>query len=108
MEAIYYSDDVPDEWAEYVQANVEFFDDIGSPQGAAGLGKLGRDHAVIAAEPVAEPAETAPGRDRRNPMSRRVLGPPTGEAAPNSPRSGSGSTAGSADCPPSKGAATVR
>jgi hypothetical protein len=40
----------------YVRANVEFFDEIGSPQGAAGLGNLGRDHAVIAAEPLVEAA----------------------------------------------------
>ena len=35
VEAIYYSDDVPDEWADYVRANVEFFEELGSPQGAS-------------------------------------------------------------------------
>ena len=44
VEAIYYSDDVPDEWADYVRANVEFFEELGSPQGASALGNLGRDH----------------------------------------------------------------
>lgn len=34
LEAIYYSDDVPAEWAGYVRANVEFFDEPGSPQEA--------------------------------------------------------------------------
>src|SRR4051794_5649630 len=29
--AIYYEDDVPEQWAEYYKANVEFFDDLGSP-----------------------------------------------------------------------------
>ncbi len=31
VEAIYYEDDLPDEWQDYYTANVEFFDDIGSP-----------------------------------------------------------------------------
>ena len=31
VEAIYYEDDVPEQWAEYYKANVEFFDDLGSP-----------------------------------------------------------------------------
>ncbi|MDR7081181.1 hypothetical protein J2X01_000458 [Arthrobacter ginsengisoli] len=53
MEAIYYSDDVPDEWADYVRANVEFFKGLGSPQGGSALGNLCRDHPVVAAGPVA-------------------------------------------------------
>jgi ferredoxin len=43
--AIYYSDDVPDEWVDYVRANVEFFEEPGSPQGASALGNLARDQA---------------------------------------------------------------
>ena len=38
VEAIYYEDDLPDEWQDYYTANVEFFDDIGSPGGAAKVG----------------------------------------------------------------------
>ena len=38
VEAIYYEDDLPDEWQDYYTANVEFFDDIGSPGGAAKIG----------------------------------------------------------------------
>jgi hypothetical protein len=45
VEAIYYSDDVPDEWVDYVRANVEFFEELGSPQGASALGNLARDQA---------------------------------------------------------------
>jgi hypothetical protein len=52
VEAIYYADDVPDEWADYVRANVEFFGELGSPQGASALGNLHRDHPVVAAAPV--------------------------------------------------------
>ncbi|WP_160667289.1 hypothetical protein [Pseudarthrobacter sp. ATCC 49987] len=44
--------DVPDEWADYVRANVEFFEELGSPQGASALGNLGRDHPVVAGEPL--------------------------------------------------------
>ncbi|MCW4355101.1 ferredoxin family protein [Hoyosella sp. YIM 151337] len=39
VEAIFYEDDVPDEWDDYVQANVDFFDELGSPGGAAKVGK---------------------------------------------------------------------
>ena len=53
VEAIYYSDDVPDEWADYVRANVEFFEELGSPQGASALGNLHRDHPVVAGAPLA-------------------------------------------------------
>lgn len=34
VEAIYYEDDTPEQWAEYYMANVEFFDELGSPGGA--------------------------------------------------------------------------
>ncbi|WP_298942343.1 ferredoxin [uncultured Microbacterium sp.] len=51
VEAIYYEDDVPDQWAEYYKANVEFFDELGSPGGAVKLGNTGRDHPLVAALP---------------------------------------------------------
>ena len=28
VEAIFYEDDVPDEWSDYIKANVDFFDDL--------------------------------------------------------------------------------
>ena len=31
VEAIYYEDDVPDQWKDYTKANVDFFDELGSP-----------------------------------------------------------------------------
>jgi len=49
VEAIFYVDDVPEEWAGYTVANVEFFSELGSPQGAAPLGNTGLDHHLIAA-----------------------------------------------------------
>ncbi len=51
VEAIYYEDDTPEEWADYYKANVEFFDDLGSPGGAAKVGNTGKDHPIIAALP---------------------------------------------------------
>ena len=43
VEAICYEDDVPPQWTAYIQANVVFFNDLGSPGGAASVGKLDRD-----------------------------------------------------------------
>ena len=51
VEAIYYEDDTPEQWAEYYKANVEFFDDLGSPGGAAKVGNTGFDHPIIAVLP---------------------------------------------------------
>jgi NAD-dependent dihydropyrimidine dehydrogenase PreA subunit len=51
VEAIYYEDDTPEEWADYYNANVEFFDDLGSPGGAAKLGNTHKDHPMIAGLP---------------------------------------------------------
>lgn len=55
VEAIFYEDDVPEAWADYTRANVDFFDDIGSPGGAARLGKVAKDDPMVAAlGPMAE------------------------------------------------------
>ena len=54
VEAIYYEDDVPEQWADYYKANVEFFDDLGSPGGAAKLGMIPKDHPIIADLPPQE------------------------------------------------------
>jgi NAD-dependent dihydropyrimidine dehydrogenase PreA subunit len=43
VEAIYYEDDVPDQWKEYTKANVDFFDELGSPGGASKVGKTAAD-----------------------------------------------------------------
>ncbi len=52
VEAIYYEDDLPSKWADYYKANVEFFDELGSPGGAAKVGVIHSDHPLIAALPV--------------------------------------------------------
>ncbi|MET0641107.1 MAG: ferredoxin, partial [Jiangellaceae bacterium] len=56
-EAIFYEDDVPEQWKEYTQANAEFFDDLGSPGGASKLGLIDKDHALVAALPPQETGE---------------------------------------------------
>src|ERR1700724_1935754 len=57
VEAIYYEDDVPDQWKEYYKVNVDFFADLGSPGGASKTGKTGKDHPVVAALPAGINAE---------------------------------------------------
>jgi len=51
VEAIFYEDDTPEQWKDFYKANVEFFDDLGSPGGAAKLGKIPKDHPLVAALP---------------------------------------------------------
>jgi NAD-dependent dihydropyrimidine dehydrogenase PreA subunit len=51
VEAIYYEDDTPEQWKEYYDANVHFFDDLGSPGGAAKMGEIDKDHPLIEALP---------------------------------------------------------
>jgi hypothetical protein len=51
VEAIFYEDDTPEEWKDYYKANVEFFDELGSPGGASKLGLIERDHPFVAALP---------------------------------------------------------
>jgi NAD-dependent dihydropyrimidine dehydrogenase PreA subunit len=58
VEAIFYEDDTPEQWKEYYKANVEFFDDLGSPGGAAKLGKIDKDHPLIEALPPQIQAES--------------------------------------------------
>ena len=41
VEAIFYEDDTPEQWKDYYDANVHFFDDLGSPGGAAKMGEIG-------------------------------------------------------------------
>jgi ferredoxin len=38
VEAIYYEDDVPEQWGAYTKANADFFAELGSPGGASKVG----------------------------------------------------------------------
>ena len=51
VEAIYFEDDLPAEYSEWYDINVRFFDDIGSPGGAARVGVLDEDEPRVAALP---------------------------------------------------------
>ena len=48
VEAIFYEDDVPDQWAQFTTENVTFFDQLGSPGGAFKTGPLPYDTGYIA------------------------------------------------------------
>ena len=54
VEAIFYEDDTPEEWKAFYDANVHFFDDLGSPGGAAKMGVIEADHPIVAALPPQE------------------------------------------------------
>jgi NAD-dependent dihydropyrimidine dehydrogenase PreA subunit len=49
--AIYYEDDVPEQWSVFDEINEQFFDRLGSPGGAARVGPLDYDHPAVAALP---------------------------------------------------------
>ncbi|EWM19196.1 ferredoxin [Kutzneria sp. 744] len=59
VEAIYYEDDLPDQWQVYTEDNARFFSEtlpgrdgpLGSPGGAAKLGDLGADTPMVASLP---------------------------------------------------------
>ncbi|MEE9963911.1 MAG: ferredoxin family protein [Propionicimonas sp.] len=53
-EAIFFEDDVPADQAQFVAINKEFFDEIGSPGGAADFGVFDGDHPKVAALPPKE------------------------------------------------------
>jgi NAD-dependent dihydropyrimidine dehydrogenase PreA subunit len=57
VEAIFYEDDTPEQWKDYYNANVDFFDDLGSPGGAAKLGVIDKDHPLVAALSFPQNAE---------------------------------------------------
>ncbi len=51
VEAIYYEDDLPADQAEYYDINAQFFENLGSPGGAARLGPVDYDHPTVEALP---------------------------------------------------------
>jgi hypothetical protein len=54
VEAIYYEDDVPDQWKDYTKANADFFEELGSPGGASKVGRVERDVSPAAELPPQE------------------------------------------------------
>jgi NAD-dependent dihydropyrimidine dehydrogenase PreA subunit len=51
VEAIYYQDDLPAPWKDYLLAAADFFTGVGSPGGAAKLGVIDADAPMITALP---------------------------------------------------------
>ena len=86
VEAIFYEDDVPDQWKDYYKANVEFFSELGSPGGASKTGKINVDH---------------PHRGRAPAAGGRALRSLAGAAAARSPGTRSPGR-GSAPAPPGR------
>jgi len=54
VEAIFYEDDVPGEMAAFTQVNVDFFETLGSPGGAAKTGLTNNDPELVTALPPQE------------------------------------------------------
>ncbi|MEY3407162.1 MAG: hypothetical protein RL038_223 [Actinomycetota bacterium] len=50
--AIFYDDDVPSDQVDYKQYNIDFFNEIGSPGGAAKLGPQSKDPEAVLALPA--------------------------------------------------------
>jgi ferredoxin len=48
VEAIYYEDDVPEQWHDYIQANIDFFENLGSPGGGSRIGPQTFDAPLVA------------------------------------------------------------
>lgn len=47
VEAIYYEDDLPEDQEEYLDINAQFFENLGSPGGAARMGPVDYDHPMV-------------------------------------------------------------
>jgi NAD-dependent dihydropyrimidine dehydrogenase PreA subunit len=56
VEAVFYEDSVPAEWADYATADRGFFAGLGSPGGAAATDPADADHPLVATRPQADPA----------------------------------------------------
>ena len=54
--AIFYGDDLPEQWKDYQAANAEFLDGLGPTGGAFKVGALQHDHPLIAALQSQHPA----------------------------------------------------
>ncbi|OKJ13545.1 ferredoxin [Kitasatospora sp. CB01950] len=52
VEAIWFEDDVPEQWQHFTAVNAEFFDDLGAPGGHTKLGPIAHDHPTVAALPA--------------------------------------------------------
>ncbi|MEW2621488.1 ferredoxin [Streptomyces sp. NPDC048106] len=57
VDAIYFADDLPEEWGDdHAASNADFFAALGSPGGAAALGPQDHDSALVSGLPKGVPA----------------------------------------------------
>ena len=109
VEAIFYEDDVPEQWKDYTGANYEFFEDLGSPGGAV-QGRqdrqgrhVRRGAAAAGARPltgtVTPRARRALGRAAGLPLGPARAGQGRGRGAPRRHRRPVGRHARSTRCP---------
>ena len=83
VEAIFYEDDVPEAWTDYTRANVDFFNDLGSPGGASQIGQ-DRNGRPVGCRTAADGRGTLIARDPpvgrrpRDDSRPRVEGRPSG------------------------------
>ncbi|WP_330337291.1 ferredoxin [Streptomyces sp. NBC_00557] len=57
VDAIYFEDDLPEEWGgDHAASNAGFFADLGSPGGGSALGPQDHDSALVSALPKGVPA----------------------------------------------------
>lgn len=66
VEAIFYEDDLPDNWKWYQQVASDMFNQIGDPGGAADYGKIDHDDERIAKLPKDINAHLLHGDDQSN------------------------------------------
>lgn len=52
VEAIYFENALPDEWASYLTADRDVFAAVGTPGGASMAAPLAQDHPIVAEVPV--------------------------------------------------------
>jgi len=52
VEAIFFEDDLPNNWTGFRRADTEFFAELGTPGGAVGTGPMDQDHPLVAELPL--------------------------------------------------------
>src|SRR5699024_10513158 len=83
VEAIFYEDDVPEQWSIYYDVNVDYFDDLGSRGGAEKIGMIEKDHEVVATlPPMADDLRGVRSVRRGLPLGRADPLPGNGGGAP--------------------------
>ena len=70
VEAIYYMDDLPEQWKRYIYINADFFEELGSPGGASNVGVRRNDPPAVKDLP---PMGSLNGRHTRKDTINEIL-----------------------------------